>query len=68
MPDKAKIKTVEEWSTPCNTKEVQQFLGLDCYFRQSVSWFADITAPLHRLTQRKPSSAGLKNEMSHSSA
>ena len=31
MPDNAKIKTVEEWSTPCNAKELQQFLGLASY-------------------------------------
>ena len=53
MPDNAKIKTVEEWSTPCNAKEVQQFFGLASYYRPFVSRFADIAVPLHLLTQKE---------------
>jgi transposase InsO family protein len=52
MPDKAKVKTVEEWPTPNTAKEVQQFLGLASYYRRFVSRFADIAAPLHYLTQK----------------
>ena len=52
MPDKAKVKTVEEWPTPNTAKEVQQFLGLASYYRQFVSRFADIAAPLYHLTQK----------------
>eukprot|EP00731_Ephydatia_muelleri_P031789 Em0023g296a len=34
MPDNDKIKIVEEWPTPCNAKEVQQFLGQASYYRR----------------------------------
>ena len=53
MPDNDKIKTVEEWPTPCNAKEVQQFLGQASYYRRFVTQFADIAAPLHCLTQKE---------------
>ncbi|KAL5457128.1 hypothetical protein EMCRGX_G034368 [Ephydatia muelleri] len=37
MPDNDKIKIVEEWPTPCNAKEVQQFLGQASYYRRFVT-------------------------------
>jgi len=34
-----KIKSIEEWSTPKNIKEVQRFLGLCNYYRRFVKNF-----------------------------
>ncbi|XP_033127436.1 uncharacterized mitochondrial protein AtMg00860-like [Anneissia japonica] len=49
VPD-TDVQTVQEWPTPKNVKELQQFLGLTNYHREFISNFADIAAPLYRLT------------------
>jgi len=50
--DPKKIKSIEEWPTPKNIKEVQRFLGLCNYYRRFVKNFAKIAKPLHNLTRK----------------
>ena len=51
-PDKEKVVAVLEWETPKNVSDVRRFLGLASYYRRYISNFADITAPLHHLTEK----------------
>jgi transposase InsO family protein len=47
-PDKTKV--LETWPQPMNVKEVRSFLGTCSYYRRFIPHFADIAAPLHKLT------------------
>ena len=49
--DPDKISKVQLWPTPQCGKEVQQFLGLANYYRRFIQNFAEVAAPLHRLTE-----------------
>ena len=51
-PDPQKISAVKEWSTPTNVSSLLSFLGLASYYRRYIRGFADIAAPLHRLTSK----------------
>ena len=51
-PNPQIIQSIMEWKVPCNTKEVQQFLGLCNYYRQFIFKFSDIAAPLSQLTRK----------------
>jgi hypothetical protein len=50
--DPEKTRRVTEWPTPKSVKEVQSFLGLCSYYRKFVRHFANIAAPLYKLTQK----------------
>ena len=50
--DPKKIKSIEEWPTPQNVKDVQRFIGLCNYYRRFVKNFSAIAKPLHMLTKK----------------
>ena len=50
--DPQKITAVQEWPVPKNVAEVRSFLGLCTYYRRFVQGFAQVAAPLHRLTKK----------------
>ena len=51
-PDPCKISVITKWPTPANAEEVRRFLGLASYYRRYINQFADIAAPLHKLTHK----------------
>ena len=49
-PLKDKLDSIRDMPTPCNSKEVKQFLGLIGYYRKFVPCFAALSRPLSKLT------------------
>ena len=41
-----------EWPIPRCVKHVKQFVGLTSYYRKFIKNYANIAAPLHKLTER----------------
>jgi hypothetical protein len=50
--DPEKVGAVRDWPKPVNVEQVRTFIGFASYYRRFVKGFADIAAPLHRLTQK----------------
>lgn len=49
---------IEQWPSPTNVNEVQNFLGLAFYYRWFVSNFSNIASPLKELTRKGEYSSG----------
>ena len=51
--DPEKTNSIRNWPIPTDTHELKSFLGLASYYRRFIPNFADITAPMAQLTQKK---------------
>lgn len=51
-PNPKLCQGVQEFPVPTSIKQVQAFLGICNYFRNYIPKFADLAAPLHRLTHK----------------
>ena len=47
------VETIQKWTEPTTTKEVERFLGLANWHRQFIKDFSEIAEPLHRLLRKK---------------
>ncbi len=52
QPDGKNIQKVKDWPTPGSPTEIRAFLGLCSYYRRFIHCFAQISEPLHALTQK----------------
>lgn len=50
--DPSKISDVQNWEEPKNVKTVKSFLGFTGYYRKFIQNYAEIAAPLNRLTRK----------------
>ena len=52
-PDPKKLQVIREVPTPKNKKQLQQYLGLLGYYQRYIQNYANIVAPLYKLTGTK---------------
>lgn len=52
IPDDDKVEALKRLETPRNLRDVRSFLGACGYYRKFLKHYAEITAPLTRLTQK----------------
>ena len=50
--DPAKVAAIRGWPRPAKVTQVRSFLGLASYYRRFIAHFAEITRPLHALTNK----------------
>ena len=50
--DPEKVRVIKEWPVPEDESQLKAFLGTASYYRQFVSNYAAIAAPLHRASQK----------------
>ena len=60
-PSSERTQAVANWPPPKSVKELRSFLGLANFYRRFVNKFADIAAPLNRLTAIKEIFCGRLN-------
>jgi hypothetical protein len=48
-----KIRTIREWATPRNVKDIQSFLGFTNFNRSFIKGYSQIATPLVRLTKKE---------------
>ena len=65
VPDPMRVAEAMQWPRPTNGKQVQAFLGLMNFFRESIPGFAHLSGPLDRLRQMKNITTW-DDEMEHS--
>lgn len=53
MPDPSRIQAIVDYTTPCNVKQLQRFLGMANYDRAFCREFSKIAAPLTNLCRKK---------------
>ena len=52
--EKEKVKSILDWPTPQEVKDVQKFLGLtNYYYQQFIKDFAMIAKPLHDMVKKE---------------
>nr|AAG24792.1 pol protein [Colletotrichum gloeosporioides] len=49
---KDKVRSIQEWPTPTNLKEVQSFLGLVNFYRKFIKYYGKINTPLTDLSRK----------------
>ncbi len=52
-PDGKNIQKVKDWPTPGSPTKIRAFSGLCSYYRRFIHCFAQISEPLHALTQKR---------------
>jgi hypothetical protein len=53
LPGKNKLKAVQDSEPPKTVHQVRQFMGLCNFFKSHIRNFAQIGAPLHKLTSKE---------------
>ena len=48
------VQTIQDWSEPRSTKDVERFLGFANYHRNFIKNFAELSVPLYKLTGKGP--------------
>ena len=57
--DPKQTQSVADWPEPSNLSEVQQFLGLNSFFRKYIHGYSNLTAPLTALLRKNIPSSSL---------
>jgi hypothetical protein len=50
--DPCKVQDVLSWKTPTNVSDIQNFLGLDGYYRRFIEGFSKISKPMMELLEK----------------